>query len=140
VVFTGVATWWLWKFKLTRQLYSVIFLLFSAFGLHFYTANRIFDRANHCKEMKRADAYITALPEVLIFSVFTWAIFKMLFIWRCLSIDTVEEGTPARAARRKEVERKRIYWVFAGYLVMWLFLWLVQRTLELKIVQERQSA
>jgi hypothetical protein len=70
---------------------------------------------------------VSVLPQAIFFLIFAWIIFKLLFVWRSLLVDS---------ERRLKAERILLVLVMRIYCLLWFCLWLFQRYLELQIIDE----
>lgn len=71
---------------------------------------------------------VSFLPQGLFFLVFIWAIFKLLYIWR----SVLEESEAKQLAERKKLQIFQIL-----FFVCWMSVWLGQRIIEFKIIEEQ---
>jgi hypothetical protein len=115
------------RVKLPCSIFVVTLASLTAFGLRAYNVIIVFQHANHCKRMTMYEDIVSVLPQAIFFLIFAWIIFKLLFVWRSLLVDS---------ERRLKAERILLVLVMRIYCLLWFCLWLFQRYLELQIIDE----
>jgi hypothetical protein len=115
------------RVKLPCSIFVVTLASLTAFGLRAYNVISVFQHANHCKRMTMYEDIVSVLPQAIFFLIFAWIIFKLLFVWRSLLVDS---------ERRLKAERILLVLVMRIYCLLWFCLWLFQRYLELQIIDK----
>lgn len=80
--------------------------------------------------MSEVESIVSFVPQAIFFMVFIWIIFKLLFVWRSLLVDS---------ERRLKAERILLVLVMRIYCLLWFILWVTQRYLEMLIINEKSQ-
>ncbi len=118
------------RVKMPKSNYVVSISSLIAFMLHAYSIVNIYQYPNHCKRMSEVESIVSFVPQAIFFMVFIWIIFKLLFVWRSLLVDS---------ERRLKAERILLVLVMRIYCLLWFILWVTQRYLEMLIINEKSQ-
>ena len=75
-------------------------------------------------------SYYAFAPPFIFFLIFIWVIFKLLVVWRVMESQTVAQS---------EFERKRLQRIQLVYLIIWIILWVTQRTFEYLSIEAKSN-
>ena len=107
---------------------TLIILFILAFSLHVAFISYVYSGPLKCREIDPGTSFFVFAPSGILFIVFIWVIFKLLVVWRVMISNTQNQ---------QEKERSRLQTIKFAYLIVWIILWLAQRTFEYITITQR---
>lgn len=104
--------------------FSLAFIIRMSYAIWAYSG------PHHCRSMLIGTSFWAFLPQAIFFLIFIWAIFKLLVVWRVMVAADEQDANN---------ERKRLQRIQLCFVLVWIVLWITQRTAESIAIEQKES-